>query len=45
MTKDSRFNGEYQKTGTREVTDSDKTRVEKADAKLAELLGGSEDGE
>lgn len=39
MTKESRYNGEYRKTGSRKITDADKKRVEKANAKLTELLG------
>jgi hypothetical protein len=43
MTEESRFNGEYQKTGAAEVTDADKKRVEKENAKLIELLGEPEE--
>jgi hypothetical protein len=38
MTEESRFNGEYKKTGTGKVSDEDLERVKKADEQLNKHL-------
>jgi len=45
MTEESRFNGEYRKTGSGIVTDADNERVRRADEKMKKYLDFSEDEE
>jgi hypothetical protein len=45
MTKESRFNGEYKKTGSEKVTDADNVLVKKADEKLKKSIPSDDEEE